>query len=42
MTALAGLPAYYLAAVSGLTGAIGRHLKVGAEQLAKAGPMSRW
>jgi hypothetical protein len=33
MTALAGLPAYLdLAAVSGLTGAIGRHLKVGAEQ----------
>ena len=43
MTALAGLPAYLdLAAVSGLTGAIRRHLKVGAERLAKAGPMSRW
>ena len=42
MTALAGLPAYMdLAAVSGLTGAIGRPLKVGAEQRAKAGPMSR-
>jgi len=33
MTALAGLPAYLdLAAVSGLTGAIRRHLKVGAER----------
>ena len=33
MTALAGLPASLdLAAVSGLTGAIGRHLKVGGER----------
>jgi len=33
MTALAGLPAYLdLAAVSGLTGAIRRHLNVGAER----------
>ena len=33
MTALARLPAYLdLAAVSGLTGAIRRHLKVGAER----------